>query len=95
MSRRFLFYDEESLAHRFLIVPEWATIAADEELVAMLRVLLSEGRIVHGTVDVDGRTRSARRIEKDGPMGLIVTTTATAVDPEMETRCLSLLTDDS
>ena len=95
MSRRFLFYDEEPLAHRFLIVPEWATIAGDEELVAMLRVLLSEGRIVHGTVDLDGRSRIAKRIEKDGPMGLIVTTTAAAVDPEMETRCLSLLTDDS
>jgi hypothetical protein len=94
MSRRFLFYDEESYAHRFLIVPEWATIKDDEEMVATLRVLLSEGRIVHGTVEGEGK-RTARRIEKEGPTGLIVTTTETAVDPEMETRCLSLTTDDT
>ena len=94
MSRRFLFYDEETYSHRFLIVPEWASIAEDDELVALLRTLLSEGRIVHGTVDGEGK-RSARRIEKAGPTGLIVTTTEGFVDPEMETRCLSLSTDDT
>ena len=41
------------------------------------------------------RSRAARRITKDGPTGLIVTTTRATVDREMETRCLSLLTDDS
>jgi len=94
MSRRFLFYDEESYSHRFLIVPEWASIAEDDELVALLRTLLSEGRIIHGTVEGEGR-RSARRIEKAGPTGLIVTTTEGFVDAEMETRCLSLSTDDT
>ena len=38
---------------RFLIVPEWGSIADDEELVTLLRVLLSEGRVVHGTVDIE------------------------------------------
>jgi hypothetical protein len=94
ISRRFLFYDEEAYSHRFLIVPEWASIAEDDELVALLRTLLSEGRIVHGTVEGEGR-RTARRIEKAGPTGLIVTTTESAVDGEMETRCLSLTTDDT
>ena len=37
MSRRLLFYTEEVFAHRFLIVPEWASIKDDEEVVAMLR----------------------------------------------------------
>lgn len=46
MSRRFLFYDDEPYEHRFLIVPEWASIAEDDELVALLRILLSEGRII-------------------------------------------------
>jgi hypothetical protein len=94
MSRRFLFYDEESYSHRVMIVPEWASICGDEELVALLRTLLSEGRIVHGTVEGEGK-RSARRIEKEGPTGLIVTTTQGFVDAEMETRCLSLSTDDT
>ena len=69
-------------------------ISEDEELVALLRTLLSEGRIVHGTVEGEGK-RTARRIEKEGPTGLIVTTTEGFVDPEMETRCLSLTTDDT
>jgi len=94
MSKRFLLYTEESLEHRFLIVPEWAVIAKDEEIVAALRTLLSEGRLIHGTVDGD-RKRQARRIEKAGPTGLLMTTTAASVDPELETRCLAFLTDDS
>jgi hypothetical protein len=94
ISRRYLFYTEEEFAHRFLVVPEWASIKEDVELVAMLRTLLSEGRVIHGTVEGDGK-RSARRIEKEGPTGLIVTTTEGFVDAEMETRCLSLSTDDT
>jgi 5S rRNA maturation endonuclease (ribonuclease M5) len=94
MSRRYLFYTEEEFSHRFVYVPEWASIADDEELVALLRTLLSEGRIMHGTVEGEGR-RSARRIEKEGPTGLLMTTTEAAVDQEMETRCLSIVTDDS
>jgi hypothetical protein len=92
MSRRYLFYSEEGFEHRFVVIPEWASIKDDDELVALVRVLLSEGRIVHGTVDVD---RTARLIEKQGPTGLLVTTTEAAVDPEMETRCLTIVTDDS
>jgi hypothetical protein len=94
MSKRFLLYSEESLAHRFLVIPEWASIVGDGELVASLRTLLSEGRLIHGTVDGDAR-RTARRIEKEGPTGLLMTTTNTSVDPELETRCISFFTDDT
>jgi hypothetical protein len=94
MSKKYLLYTGESLAHRFIVVPEWAVVAGDEELVASLRTLLSEGRLVHGTVDGDGR-REARLIQKDGPTGLLMTTTASSVDVELETRCLSFLTDDT
>jgi hypothetical protein len=92
MSRKYLFYSDESFEHRFVYVPEWASIKEDEELVALLRVLLSEGHIAHGTVDID---RRARLIEKSGPTGLLMTTTEAAVDPELETRCLTIITDDS
>jgi hypothetical protein len=94
MSRRFLFYTEDEFSHRFIVVPEYASIKDDEEIVAMLRVLLSEGRIVHGTVEGEGK-RKATRIEKPGPTGLLITTTEAAVDSELETRCLSVLTDDT
>jgi hypothetical protein len=92
MSRRYLFYSEENFKHRFLYIPEYASIRDDEELVALVRVLLSEGRIVHGTVEMD---RTARLITKEGPTGLLMTTTEAAVDPEMETRCLTIVTDDT
>jgi hypothetical protein len=94
MSKRYLFYTEDEFAHRVLYVPEWASVREDDELVATLRTLLSEGRIRHGTVEGEGK-RKARPIEKNGPTGLLVTTTDAAVDAEMETRCLSLLTDDT
>jgi hypothetical protein len=94
MSRRFLFYDERPYSHIFLVVSEWASIQDDVELVALLRILLSEGRIIHGTVEGEGK-KSARPIVKEGPTGLIVTTTEGLVDAEMETRCLSLSTDDT
>jgi hypothetical protein len=94
MSRRYLLYSEESLSHTFIYVPEWGQIQGDEELVAALRTLLSEGRLIHGTVEGE-RMRKARRIEKEGPTGLLVTTTRAATDPELETRCFSFTTDDS
>jgi hypothetical protein len=94
MSRRFMQYDERPYAHRFIVVPEYATIKDDDEIIASLRTLLSEGRLVHGTVDGDGR-REARLVEKEGPTGLLMTTTQAGVDPELETRCVSFLTDDT
>ena len=96
MSKKYLFYAEENFARRFVVVPEWASIAEDEEVVALLRTLLSEGRVIHGTVNLDkDGGRKAHRIEKEGPTGLLMTTTAAAIDPEMETRLLSVVTDDS
>jgi hypothetical protein len=94
MSRRFMQYDERPYSHRFIVVPEYATIKDDDEIIASLRTLLSEGRLVHGTVDGDGR-RVARLVEKEGPTGLLMTTTQAGVDPELETRCISFLTDDT
>jgi hypothetical protein len=95
MSKRYLLYTEEEFAHRFVVVPEWALIRDDDEIVAALRTLLSEGHLTHGTVDTDGNRRVPRRITKPGPTGLLMTTTAPATDPELETRCFSFLLDDS
>ena len=64
-SRRYLFYEKETFAHRIIYVPEWASIKDDEEIVALLRVLLSEGRIVHGTVEARTK-RTAQRSRKEG-----------------------------
>jgi hypothetical protein len=50
--------------------------------------------LIHGTVSADGKLRP-HRIEKAGPTGLLMTTTAAVVDAELETRCLADFTDDS
>ena len=69
MSKRYLLYARRAWS----IVRRRARMGADRggrEIVAALRTLLSEGRLVHGTVDTEGNRRVARRIEKDGPTGL-------------------------
>jgi hypothetical protein len=94
MSRRFLFYDEESYAHRVLLIPEAAQVIDDDELLALLRTLLSEGRVVHGTVVGEGKP-TARRIVKEGPTALVTSTTRVHLDDELETRMLAVRTDDT
>src|SRR5215471_10752333 len=92
MSKKYLLYTDEDFARKHLYVPELATIKDDPELVAMVRTLVSEGRLTYGTVD---EHRVAFRIEREGPTGLLAATTDVFVDPELETRCLSIRTDDS
>lgn len=94
MSRKFLFYDEESYSHRVLSVPEAGQVIGDEELLALLRTLLSEGRVIHGTVTADGKPK-AIRIEKAGPTALLMATTKSYIDEELETRMLSVRSDDT
>jgi hypothetical protein len=60
MSKRYLLYTEEGLEHRFVVVPEWALIKDDDEIVAALRTLLSEGHLTHGTVDTEGNRAGSR-----------------------------------
>jgi hypothetical protein len=94
MSKRFLFYDEETYSHRVLLIPEAAQVIDDDELLAMLRTLLSEGRVVHGTVVGEGKP-AAHRIIKEGPTALITSTTRVHLDDELETRMLAVRTDDT
>ena len=61
----------------------------------LIRSLLSEGRIRYEVVEKTKNGLRPRLIEKDGPTGLIVTTTATRLHPENETRLLSLAVKDT
>lgn len=95
MSERFLVYDTESLAHRMLVISEAS--ALEEGLgVYLVRTLLSEGRLIYGTVEKaeDGEMRG-RRVEKPGPTGVILTTTSIRLHPENETRLFSIPVDDT
>ena len=78
-----------SFAHKFLFVHEATGI--NEEVEAMLRVLLSEGCIRWRTV-ID---QEAHTLTVEGPTGLIETTTRISVHEENETRLLSIPVDES
>ncbi len=94
MSERALAYSEEPLMHRFLVIYEAAGMTGDFASYLM-RSLLSEGRVRYETVEKTKDGLRARLIEREGPTGLIVTTTAVHLHPENETRLLSLTVTDT
>ena len=95
MSEKALIYSEESFKHRFIIIYEAAGMKSDM-MSYIIRSLLSEGRIDYELVD---KTASdgllPKHIVKEGPTGLITTTTQARLHPENETRLLSLSVVDT
>src|SRR5262247_3346800 len=61
----------------------------------LIRSLLSEGRLRYETVEKTREGLVPRLIEREGPTGLIVTTTSLHLHPENETRMLSLTVTDT
>jgi hypothetical protein len=95
MSERFLVYDPEPLKHRMVIIAE-ASALEEGFGVYLVRTLLSEGRLIYGTTDKDEDGKlCGRRIEKEGPTGVILTTTAVKLHAENETRLFSIPIDDT
>ena len=94
MSERALAYSEEPLSHRMLVIYEAAGLNS-EFGTYLLRSLLSEQKIRYEVTEkVDGQMK-VRLIERDGPTGLILTTTKVALHPENETRMLTLTVTDT
>jgi MarR family len=94
MSERTLAYSEEPIKHRFLVIYEAAGISGDFATY-LIRSLLSEGRVRYETVEQTSEGMKPRLIEREGPTGLIVTTTSVKLHPENETRLLSLTVTDT
>jgi hypothetical protein len=94
MSERALAYSTEPLAHRILVVYEASGMSGDMQSY-LLRSLLSEGRIKYEFVEKTASGLKPRLIEREGPTGLIVTTTAIGLHPENETRMLSVTVTDT
>jgi hypothetical protein len=94
MSEHALAYGEEPLSHRFLVLYEAAGMNSDFQTY-LIRSLLSEGRVRYETVEKTSEGMRPRLIERKGPTGLIVTTTAVKLHPENETRLLSLTVTDT
>jgi hypothetical protein len=94
MSERALAYGKEPLAHRMLVLYEAAGMAG--ELASyFVRSLLSEGRIKYEFAEKTPAGIRTRLIEREGPTGLIVTTTAVGLHAENETRLLSVPISDT
>jgi hypothetical protein len=94
MSEKTLAYSEEPICHRFLVIYEAAGMSGDFATY-LIRSLLSEGRLRYETVEKTSEGLRPRLIEREGPTGLIVTTTAVKLHPENETRLPSLGVTDT
>ncbi|MBA3688917.1 MAG: hypothetical protein H0W81_08835 [Chloroflexi bacterium] len=94
MSERAMAYSTEPLSHRMLVVYEAAGLAGDFASY-LVRSLLSEGRLRYETVEKTRDGLEPKVIEREGPTGLIVTTTNVSLHPENETRLLSLTVADT
>jgi hypothetical protein len=94
MSEHALAYSDKPLMHRFLVLYEASGMNSDFQTY-LLRSLLSEGKVRYETVEKTSEGMKPRLIEREGPTGLIVTTTAVKLHPENETRLLSLTVTDT
>jgi hypothetical protein len=94
MSEKTLAYSEESIKLRFLVLYEAAGMNGDFQTY-LIRSLLSEGRLRYETIEKTSEGLKPRLIEREGPTGLIVTTTMERLHPENETRMISLTVTDT
>jgi hypothetical protein len=101
-SQRSLIYTDEEFTHRTIVMFEATALrevaeTRDGDMTAMIvRTLLSEGQIIYDVTERgDDGKMGTRRITKKGPTNLIVTTTASNLHHENETRLLSLTVDES
>src|SRR5215207_8387061 len=94
MSEKTLAYSDEPIKHRHLILYEASGMGGDFQAY-LIRSLLSEGRLRYETLEKTPEGIKPRLIEREGPTGLIVTTTMDRLHPENETRLLSLLVADT
>jgi hypothetical protein len=94
MSEHALVYSLEPLKHRMLVLYEAGGLASDLQSY-MVRSILSEGHLRYETVIKGPTGMECVLLEREGPTGLIVTTTAVSLHPENETRMLSLTVCDT
>lgn len=95
MSEKAIIYSKESYVHRFLIFAEADGVG--DRMEYFIRTLLSEGKIDY-EVTVEDKVNGGhktQKIIKEGPTGLIITTTRVKLHPENETRIISVTVSDS
>ena len=95
MSERALLYFKEGFEHKILSMGEAHGAEETKFQDYLLRELMSENKLRYLVPIKTGNKIETRTIEKNGPVAFIVTTTQNSLNPENETRMLSLECDDS
>jgi hypothetical protein len=91
MSERALLFSDQPLSHKIIVFYEAAGMGEEGSFLAYLvRTLLSEDRLTYSIVEKIGGKHTTRVVTKEGPTGLILTTTELAIEAQNETRCLSI-----
>jgi hypothetical protein len=93
MSDRALIYSDVDLRHRVLVLHEAAGLGELAEY--FVRSYQSEGHLRYETVEATAEGIRPRVVEKEGPVCLLLTTTAVGLHTENETRLFSIPVSDS
>lgn len=93
MTRQALFYSDEPLSHKAILICEKPGM---DKALYNIRALQSEGKLVLETVQrgAGGRLKT-EKIVKEGPVCFIVTTTSLMIHVENETRNWSIYMDET
>jgi hypothetical protein len=95
MSERSIIFGEEDLRHKMFVIYEAAGLEEGYQAY-IVRSLMSEGRISYPVTEKTPEGRFVTRtVVREGPTGLMVTTTAEQLHSENETRLISMVADDS
>ncbi len=91
MSENTLSNSEENFRHRTIVLGE-AVGMSSRTTVYLVRSLISSGKIVIG---INSKATGSGKSVLEGPTNLVCTTTSVSIDPDTETRCLSITMSDS
>jgi len=94
MSEKALYYDDADYRHKMLYVAE-AEGMNNQNLDYAVRSLLSEGQLRYLTVEKINGQMVKREIVKEGPTGMIQTTTRANLYHDNETRAVSITVNDT
>jgi len=95
LSPKSLIYLKEEFKHKFLIIFEVHGFQDDDYTEHLIRTLLSENKITYAVVEKNNyEGHETKIIEKEGPTGLITTTTFANINDENETRLFSITLDE-
>jgi hypothetical protein len=96
LSEKSLLYYQDDYSHKILSMGEAAGAEEGKLQTYLLRELISDGVLRYAVpMKVEGKGIVTEILVKHGPVVFMVTTTRAALEPEIETRMLSVEIDDS